>query len=95
MKVNITGRHIEITPPLRQYTIEKLDRLSRHFDRIINIDIILEVQKLDQIVKANLFVPGGQFNADAKSDDMYSAIDLLIDKLDRQIRDHKERERDH
>lgn len=96
MQITITGRHnLKITPALHSYATEKLDKLTRHFDRITSIEVTFDVENTAQIAAANMHVPGASFHADSTSGDMYSAIDLLIDKLDRQIRDHKERERNH
>lgn len=91
MQINITGHHVEVTPPIRSFAEEKLNKLKRHYDRIISIDMTFEIEKLQQIAKATIFAPGAKFHADAKSDDLYAAIDGLVDKLDRQIRNHKEK----
>lgn len=95
MQINLTGHHLDVTPPLRQYVNEKLERLERHFDNVTNVHVILSVQKLRQKAEATIHVSGGNLFADAESDDMYAAIDALIDKLDRQIVRHKEKMTDH
>lgn len=95
MQINFTGHHIEITPPLKTYAEDKLERILRHFDRIIKIDFTFEIEKLQQIVRATVFVSGAKLHAESKSDDMYKAIDLLVDKLDRQIKEHKDKEIEH
>jgi len=97
MQTNITGHHIEVTPALRAYTTEKLQRIVRHFDHVISIDVILKVE-------SNLKYAEGKINAGGTpkvlfaqqtGDDMYAAIDGLADKLDKQVRRHKDRIRSH
>ncbi len=95
MQVNITGLHLEITEALRDYVEEKFDRLERHFDRIIAVQVILQVEKLKQKAEAALHVAGREVVANAEHGDMYAAIDLLVDKLDRQLIKHKEKQLDH
>ena len=91
MQVNISGQHLEVTEPLRTYIGEKLDRLERHFDKITNVQVILSVEKLQQKIEATLNIPGGEVVANAVHADMYAAIDSLTDKLDRQLKKHKEK----
>ena len=83
MQVNISGQHLEVTDTLRNYINEKLERLARHFDKITNVQVIMQVEKLQQKIEATLHV--------AEHEDMYAAIDLLADKLDRQLIKHKEK----
>lgn len=93
MNVTFTGRHIEVTDALRQYATEKLDRLHRHYDKITNIHVILGVEKLLQRAEATLHVPrGGVIHAQSESEDMYSSIDDLFEKLERQVAKHREKE---
>ena len=95
MQINISGHHVEVTPPLRQYVLNKLDRLQRHFDQITNTEVTLIVEKLVQKAEATVRVSGADLFANAESEDMYAAIDLLVDKLDRQLIKHKEKIRGH
>ena len=95
MQIHLTGHNVEITPSLRAYTEEKLNKLERHFDRISTIHVILDVEKLDQIAEATATVARGEVHAHAISEDMYASIDALVDKLDRQIIKHKEKIQDH
>ena len=95
MQLEITGHHIDVTDSMNAYVREKVGRVTRHFDRVINIHVILEVQKGRHRAEASLHVSGNHIFADAQADDMYSAIDLLADKLDRQIVKHKEKVKDH
>ena len=93
MQLNISGHHVEVTEPLRNYVISKLDRLQRHNDKITSTNVILSVEKLIQKAEATVHVSGGEFFADSEHDDLYAAIDTLIDKLDRQLIKHKEKQR--
>lgn len=95
MQLNLTGHHIDITPALRDYVREKLDRLERHFDQVTDIHVILSVEKLRHKAEATLGVTGNSLFADAVEEDMYAAIDALADKLDRQLKKHKDKLTDH
>ena len=92
MKITFTGHQLEVTEALKKITQEKLERLERHFDRIISISVIFSVEKLVSIAEATVHVPGKSLHARSDSENMYSAIDLLVDKLDRQIKKFKETE---
>ncbi len=94
MQINVSGHHIDVTPSLRSYVISKLDRLERHFDRITNTNVILRVEKQRQKADATIKFSGGEIFADAESDDLYAAIDMLADKLDRQLIKRKEKSAD-
>ncbi len=91
MQINVSGHHLEITSPLRDYVENKFSRLQRHFDNITNTDVILSVEKLIQKAEATLHVSGADLFATAEDNDMYAAIDALTDKLDRQLIKHKEK----
>lgn len=91
MQINLTGHQLDITPALRDYVSEKFEKLTRHFDHINNVHVVMSVEKLVQRVEAKLNVNGGEIFADAEHDDMYAAVDGLLDKLDRQIIRHKEK----
>jgi putative sigma-54 modulation protein len=92
MRLDLSGHHIDITPALRNYVETKMARLKRHFDDILHLHVILSVeQKLRQKAEATLHVTGTQLFADAEHEDMYAAIDALMDKLDRQVLKHKEK----
>ncbi|MGB3917298.1 ribosome-associated translation inhibitor RaiA [Thiothrix litoralis] len=95
MQLEITGHHLEVTDSMNNYVREKAERLKRHFDQVMKIHFILEVQKQNHKAEATFHVNGNHFFADAISDDMYAAIDALTDKLDRQIVKHKEKMKDH
>ncbi len=95
MHINLTGHHIEVTDALRSYVDTKFERLARHFDHVINAHVILSVEKLEQKAEATLHVNGGTLFADAVHEDLYAAIDGLVDKLDRQILRYKEKRQNH
>ena len=95
MQINFTGHHLEITPSLKAYTTNKFAKLSRHFDRITSINVTFDVEKLTQVAEATIFVSKAELHASSESDNLYSAIDLLADKLDRQLIKHKEKIQDH
>ena len=95
MQLNVTGHHIAVTPALRGYVEKKLERIGRHFDQVIDVHCILTVEKLRQKAEATLHVSGSSIHADATEADMYAAIDLLIDRLDRRVKKHKEKRGDH
>ena len=86
---------MEVTPALRVFTQEKFDKLERHFDKITAINVVFDVEKLRQIAEATILVNKGELHASSESEDMYTAIDILVDKLDRQLIKHKEKMRDH
>lgn len=95
MQINITGHRIDVTPALRAFTEEKFDRLERHFDQITAINVVFDVEKLRQIVEATIIVPKGELHASSESEDMYASIDLLVDKLNKQLVKHKEKILEH
>jgi putative sigma-54 modulation protein len=89
MNLNITGHHVEVTPALHDYVIGKLERVIRHFDHVTSVHVVLSVQKLNQKAEITLHVKGKDIYADAENGDLYAAIDILADKLDRQVLKHK------
>lgn len=95
MQLNLTGHHIDITPALRAYVNDKMERVERHFDNMTNVHVILSVEKLRQKAEASIHVGGGDLFANAEHEDMYAAIDALTDKLDRQVKKHKEKLKNH
>lgn len=95
MQINITGHHVEVTPALRAYVTEKMQKLERHFDQVNLINVILNVEKLQHQAEATVNAGGRTIFAAETAKDMYASIDLLIDKLDRQVRRHKDRITDH
>ena len=91
MNLNLSGHHLEVTPAIRDYVTAKLERVTRHFDHVIDVNVVLSVDKLQQHVAANLHVRGKEIHAECVEEDMYAAIDALADKLDRQVLKHKEK----
>ncbi|RMF18026.1 MAG: ribosome-associated translation inhibitor RaiA [Gammaproteobacteria bacterium] len=92
MQINISGHHLELTDALKSYVEEKVQRLERHFDHIIGIDVILSVEKERQIAEATVRIKGNDLHGRAEDSDLYAAIDLLVDKLDRQLVKRKEKD---
>ena len=95
MRIETHGQQLEVTPALREYVENKLQRIDRHFDQPIEIRVQLGVRKPDHHAEATLNVPGRTMHADAAGENMYAAIDVLADKLDRLILKHKEKQQDH
>lgn len=95
MRIDIHGQHIEVTQALRDYVATRFERLARHFDQPFEVRTVLSVEKSRQCAEATLVLAGRTFHADADSGDMYAAIDLLADKLDRVLLKHKEKLVDH
>jgi len=91
MQINISGHHVEVTDSLKDYVSEKLEKLEHHTASIISIKATLSVEKTRQKAEATIHVKGADIFANAEHEDMYAAIDLLSDKLDRQIIKHKEK----
>lgn len=89
MQLSITGHHIEVTQALKNYVTGKFDKLERHFDQVIDVHVILQVKKLAQKAEATVQVNGATLFAEETQEDLYAAIDGLIDKLDRQVLKHK------
>jgi len=90
MNLHLTGHHLDITPAIRDYVIAKLERVNRHFDHVIDVSVVLSVDKLRQKVEATIHVRGKDLHAECNDADMYAAIDGLADKLDRHVLQYKE-----
>ncbi len=95
MQINITGHHVELTEALSEYVHNKFQKLERHFDNITNVQVTLGVDKQRHKAEADMHIAGGELFATNEQDDMYAAIDGLIDKLDRQVIKHKEKTKSH
>lgn len=95
MQISVSGQHLEITESLRDYVTTKLGKLERYFDKMTNVHAILSVEKLRQKAEATIHINGANLFAEAENEDMYAAIDALADKLDRQLKKHKEKRSDH
>ncbi len=100
MNLTISGHHLEVTPALREYVLTKLDRVKRHFDQVVDINVLLSIEKLKekerrQKAEVTLRVKGKDIFVEHAHEDLYAAIDQLMDKLDRQVCRHKEMLQDH
>lgn len=95
MNLNVTGHHVEVTSSMRNYVADKFTRLQRHSESLYDVHVILSVEKQRQTAEATLQVTGSKLFAETTQTDMYAAIDLLVDKLDRQLIRHKEKLKDH
>ncbi|NNM62165.1 MAG: ribosome-associated translation inhibitor RaiA [Steroidobacteraceae bacterium] len=95
MQLDLSGHHLEITPALRAYVLKKFERISRHFEQLIDVHCVLTVEKLRHKAEATLMLRGNKIHAEATEGDMYAAIDALADKLDRAVKKHKEKSGDH
>ncbi len=95
MNLNITGRHVEVTPAIRDYLSSKLDRVIRHFDNVTSVTVTLSVEKLKQKVDVTLHVRGKDIFVESEDADLYAAIDAMTDKLDRQVQKYKQKMTDH
>lgn len=89
MNLNVSGHQLEVTPAIRKYVNSKLERVKRHFDHLIDAHVILSVAKLKQKAEVTLHVRGKDIHCQCEDDDLYAAIDLLVDKLDRQVLKYK------
>ena len=94
MQLNITGHHIDLTEAMKEYVNTKLQKLERHIGSISNVQVTLSVSKQAHIAESTIHIAGADIHGHAENEDMYAAIDLLVDKLDRQILKHKEKKVD-
>ncbi len=95
MQINFTGHNVDVTPTLRTFTQEKFNKLERHFEKIISIHVSFDIEKIMQVAEATVHIVKGEIHAHAESEDLYTAIDNLVDKLDRQLIKHKEKISEH
>lgn len=95
MRIEIHGQHIDVTQALRDYVATRFQRLGRHFELPCDVRTVLSVEKTRQCAEATVVFAGAKVHADAEGVDMYAAIDLLADKLDRALLKHKEKRADH
>ena len=95
MNLPLSGRHLEITPAMHDYVTNKVGRITRHFDHVIDVSVILSVEKLEHRIEASVHLSGRDIFVESHDADMYAAIDTLADKLDRQIIKHKEKNFEH
>ncbi|MDB5847916.1 MAG: raiA [Rhodoferax sp.] len=100
MNLTISGHHLDVTPALRTYVTSKLDRITRHFDQVVDVKVLLSIEKQKekqgrQRAECNIHVKGNDMFAESSHADLYAAVDELVDKLDRQVVRHKDRVQDH
>jgi putative sigma-54 modulation protein len=95
MNLNITGHHVDLTPPLREFVENKMQRIERHYENMIDANVVLTVEKVRHRAEATLHASGANLHAEAEAENMYAAIDKLVDKLDRLTCKHKEKNADH
>ena len=100
MNLTISGHHLEVTPALRTYVESKLDRITRHFDQVVDVKVLLSIENQTekerrQKAECNIHVKGNDLFAESAHQDLYAAVDDLVDKLDRQVVKHKDRITDH
>ncbi len=91
MNLNVSGHHLEVTPAIRSYVESKIARIKRHFDHVIDAHVILTASKLVQKAEATIHVRGKDLHCESEEADLYAAIDLLADKLDRQVLRYKDK----
>ncbi|MDZ5456444.1 ribosome hibernation-promoting factor, HPF/YfiA family [Azohydromonas lata] len=100
MNLTISGHHLDVTPALREYVLTKLDRVTRHFDQVVDVNVLLAIDKSKekdrrQRAEVTLHVKGRDIFVEQSHEDLYAAIDQLMDKLDRQVMRHKDRTQEH
>lgn len=95
MQIAISGHQMDITQPLKKYVTDKIGRIERHFDNVTNTTVVLHVEKTRHLAEATVNAKGATLHANAEAEDMYTAIDTLIRRLDSQMRKHKEKSSDH
>lgn len=95
MQINISSHHFVLTNAIKAHTNSKLEKIKHHFDKLINISIILTVEKNSKIAEATIHISGADIFAKSEGDDMYASIDSMINKLDSQIIKHKEKNSSH
>jgi putative sigma-54 modulation protein len=96
MQIQIVGKQVEVTQPIHDYVTAKLERITRHFEHLTDVHVVLTVEKLKHHAEATLRTAQQKsLHAEADGQDLYAAIDVLADRLDQQVRKHKEKLTDH
>jgi putative sigma-54 modulation protein len=95
MNLSICGRHLDITPAIREYVVNKMARILRHFDHIIDVQIMLSVEPLRHTAEVTMRLRGKDIHCEADDENLYAAIDLLADKIDRQVIKYKDKIQSH
>ncbi|MBC7204564.1 MAG: ribosome-associated translation inhibitor RaiA [Pusillimonas sp.] len=95
MNLSITGRHLEITPAINEYVKTKMARVARHFDNVIDTQVMLSIERLKHTAEITMRLPGKDLHCEASDENLYAAIDLLADKIDRQVIKYKDKVQNH
>ena len=95
MNLQVSGHHLEVTPALHDYVTGKLERITRHFDNVIDVNVILSVDKLKQKAEVTVHLAGKDVYVESVDEDLYAAVDGLVDKLERQVQKYKQKIQDH
>lgn len=95
MQTTISGQHMDVTPALKDYVRSKMERIERHFDNVSSSNVVLHVEKSRHYAEGTLAAAGATLHANAQAEDMYAAIDAMVDKLDNQVRKQKGKNNDH
>lgn len=95
MNLSITGRHLEVTPAIREYVVAKLARVSRRFDNVIDSQVLLSTERIQHTAEVTMRLPGKDLHCAATDENLYAAIDLLSDKIDRQVIKYKTKVNNH
>ena len=95
MNLSITGRHLEVTPAINEYVKTKMARVARHFDNVIDTQVMLSVERLKHTAEVTMRLPGKDLHCEASDENLYAAIDLLADKIDRQVIRYKDKVQNH
>jgi putative sigma-54 modulation protein len=95
MNLQVSGHHLDITPALHDYVTGKLERITRHFDNVIDVNVILSVDKLNQKAEVTVHLAGKDVYVESIDEDLYAAVDGLVDKLERQVQKYKQKLQDH
>jgi putative sigma-54 modulation protein len=95
MNLSITGRHLEITPAINEYVKTKMARVARHFDNVIDTQVMLSIEHLKHTAEITMRLPGKDLHCEASDENLYAAIDLLADKIDRQVIKYKDKVQNH
>ena len=95
MNLQVSGHHLEITPALHDYVTGKLERITRHFDNVIDVNVILSVDKLKHKAEVTVHLAGKDVYVESVDEDLYAAVDGLVDKLERQVQKYKQKLQDH
>ena len=95
MNLSITGRHLEVTPAINEYVKTKMARVSRHFDNVIDTQVMLSIERLKHTAEVTMRLPGKDLHCEASDENLYAAIDLLADKIDRQVIKYKDKVQTH